>query len=166
MRPVLETEYKGGGGATVVAARGCTCLSVFKSYLLSVVFIMLVWGFLFVLVCFGELLINSGFFCCCWLLLFLRQGLSVAWNIPIRLGWLARKSQGPTCLFLPRAGITSDTTMYVLLLMCVQGPNSCPWTCKANILLMELSSQPNGIVFGVVSIQAYKPLRYRHLLIP
>lgn len=60
---------------------------------------------------------------------FLRQSLSLAWSLPSRLGWLASKPQGSTCLCLPSSGITST--------------HHCRfWRFKSSTLLMELYPQP------------------------
>ena len=39
---------------------------------------------------------------CCSL--HLRKGLSLAWSLPIKLGWLANKSQAPSCLHFCNTG--------------------------------------------------------------
>lgn len=41
----------------------------------------------------------------------LKQGLSVAWNSPTRMGWLTGEPQRPTRLYLPSAGVTTQTNM-------------------------------------------------------
>jgi hypothetical protein len=41
----------------------------------------------------------------CWLC-FVRQGLSLAWSLPILLGWLASQPLGPSCLHLHSPGTT------------------------------------------------------------
>lgn len=51
----------------------------------------------------------------------LRQGLSLAWTLPIRAGWLASGSQGSVCLCLFIAGITSVCGVPIFLKTWVLG---------------------------------------------
>lgn len=67
------------------------------------------------------------------LFIFLRQGLSLAWNSPSRLEWLAREPGAPLSVS-PDTWITARTTMS----MGSGGSNSGPWAWKASALLTDL----------------------------
>lgn len=56
----------------------------------------------------------------------LRQGLSLAGGSPIRLDWLANKSQESSCLLLHRVGMMSLCYYTQYLLKCSEGSNSYP----------------------------------------
>lgn len=72
---------------------------------------------------------------------FLRHSLSLSWCSLIELGWLIWKCQESPCLHFPRTGIINKE--YHTQLFCwFWGSNSDLHTCKASILLSELSPPP------------------------
>lgn len=73
-----------------------------------------------------------------WLL---RQGLSLVWNSPIRLGWLAREPQKSAWLYFPS---TETDRKHMLpcpaLLHGLCGSFSAPHACTTSALMTEITS--------------------------
>lgn len=75
-----------------------------------------------------------------------RQGLTLAWNSPRKLGWLARELQGCSCLCLPSTGlqvcITMPDFLEELKVSCLQFENfincSTFWSFEFYLLVFAL----------------------------
>lgn len=66
---------------------------------------------------------------------FLSQSLSLAWSLQSRLGWLASKPRGSTCLYLLNTGIFNVGSV---------GSNSHSHAYTASTLPTEASLQPSN----------------------